>query len=79
MARQPRQIGTYRIDGKTYSKFKDDENYQFINIQYKTGGRSESVTVWGDGADVPEEQVRKEIKEVSEFEPMSKVVDGKSI
>lgn len=53
-----RYIGTYRdIKGTIHKKFKDDENYVFININ------SQPITIQGDGETKSPEEVYKEIEE----------------
>ena len=59
--RKPITIGTYRdIKGKTHTKYKDDENYQFINIRGKRN--IYPITISGDGITTTQEDIYKEIE-----------------
>jgi hypothetical protein len=56
--RKSKRIGIYRdAKGKIHTLYKDDENYQYINI------KGWPITVHGDGSPVDPQQVIKEIEE----------------
>jgi hypothetical protein len=63
-ARRSYSVGTYRDKaGNTYPKFKDDENYIYINVNYVP------ITIEGDGQKKSQDEIYKEIEEAKATKP----------